>query len=364
MSHRSSSPSVASSTSDNSLALHDRHSTRTIIYHANAIGGWFSAFFADAYYQAAGVPQRQLFPMTPGTIPSSDDLQFLIGTHVLLLDLSIDPLTRAQWLALGVLSIDCIDSHASSISHWETPIHTHQCTLLQVLRRFTSDPVFPSWVYAIDRFERWDNPSLEDRALRLHLLPIATLPCNHPNPVLGLELATQRTLDFIAACSDPQAYQALLDRSLTLLAASSSHFGSLLDSYGKSIRLSPSLLRQWNLPSSWKHKSVFLFHVRSSFDSSEAAHHVLSRRPDVDVCVFYRYRDSSDSVTYSIRSRQLDLTRATPFIGHASSAGATLPVSHSMPFLPPNPSFVKKPRPSAPVVASNSIDSTTSTDSP
>ena len=149
----------------------------TILYHGNCIDGWFSAYFA--YTSIGATNPVQMFPISPGQMNTWPNVKQMAGTHVLMLDVSVAEIHRTNWLENGVISVNCIDHHSSSIEHWAhdaCPINVESCAAMQTFRHFYPEHPVPFWLEMIDRIDRWDNVTYEDRCIREILTIISHKP--------------------------------------------------------------------------------------------------------------------------------------------------------------------------------------------
>lgn len=315
-----------------------------ILYHANCIDGWFSAYLTHQHLIYDGdKPHRMIAitPSCPNTIPGPQELA---GQHIMMVDVSVDAEIRARWMEGGALSIECVDHHEAAHVHWpagESPIDTHECTAMQLGRRFTCDKVMPEWLQAIDRVDRWDHPTHEDRCLREMFLRIAHLPGQ------GKEAqALQETSTFIELWDNAEKRADFIRCGEVILRQKEE---ALLAEFaaGRLVTVDKVSQTAWGLPSSWVGVRVFLLdttHV--TIDSTEAAHVAFQNYPDAEVFINYRRktfrsksasRRSNNMIVYSARSRGFSLTGdGSMFNGHSASAGASVLVSgaKAMPFFP------------------------------
>jgi len=314
----------------------------SILYHGNCIDGWFSAFIAYTHYirENKDVTMYPICPSQPNTWPGLDKLA---GTHILLTDVSVAKEFRDQWMNGGVLSIQCIDHHESSLEHWTNepnPIHTECCATLLAFRRFFPEEEPAPWIFSIDRIDRWDNPTYEDRCLREMLNIIAHKPVQKRQ-----NEAIQMTDDFIRAMEDQEKYRAFLERGRQILLAKDEQLLGVLAQRGTFHRFNEHHLMTWNLPQSWLNANVFIMdNTHITIDSTEAAQLVFDHYPMTDVFINYRVKSflSKDAkpvqkqvVTYSARSRGFPLTEGTIFKGHPVAAGASIVIGDTpiLPFL-------------------------------
>ena len=281
-----------------------------------------------------------MFPISPNqrnTWPSDKELT---GTHILLADVSVEESIRAEWMRKGVLSVDCIDHHASAIAHWptnadgsSTVIDTKQCASLQAWRIFFSMLPIPGWLQQIDRIDRWDNPTYEDRCLREYLYLIAHLPVQKK-----LDEAIRRTDEFFNLYNDPIQFQNLMLIGKQILDKKDADLFQLLQK-GSVINIGPQHITTWHLPNHWLGRNIYLIdNTFIPFDTTEAAYIVFCHMPHVDAFVNFRrkvFLDKSIKMektifVYSARSRGFDVTQGTIFKGHPTSAGASIILGESV----------------------------------
>ncbi len=125
----------------------------TILFHGNCIDGFTSAFLAHMALTNQGVKDIKMYPVAPtgAGLPHPKEM---VGRNILMVEVSFDQVKRASWMKVGALSIQCIDLHATSCSHWSAeanPIHTESCAALQVFRHFFPQQEVPFWLHVIDR---------------------------------------------------------------------------------------------------------------------------------------------------------------------------------------------------------------------
>jgi hypothetical protein len=303
----------------------------TIVFHGKCEDGWMATFIAHSYLSHYGIVRQ--YPVAPG-LPSTwvSAEKVMRNTHVLLLDVSVPQETRDKWLANGALSVNCIDHHASAVEHWPAdacPIHVESCAALQTWHYFYPQQEVPAWLHHIDRMDRWDNPTEQDRSIREMVKIIAAKPVQRK-----FDEAFAMTRDFIEKMSTPEGVAAIIKEGREILREKNQALYPLL---GKGLvsKITPELQAKWNLPASWV--SIITFVVDTTgiaIDSTEAAHQTFTYFPEVKVFINYRintFLEKGDMAvektiyTYSARSRGFDLTDGDSiFNGHPTSAGASL----------------------------------------
>lgn len=337
-----------------------------IVYHANCADGWFAAYITHlrlVHDQAAEVSFVEMSPGQPNTYPHSMELA---NRHVWLVDVSVDADLREQWMEWGALSIHCIDHHETAHSHWPadaSPIHVESCAALQAFRYFFDHEEVPAWLCALDRIDRWDHPTHEDRCLREEFLRLSHLPAK------GYEHAIQETAAFFRIMEVETEYAALLAAGAKTLQEKDDALKEKLR-MGQLVCIGDRLLSLWKLPVSWMGKFVFILNNTGVvIDSTEAAHLVFENVPEADVYVNYRIctftsahhakgrKETREMVKYNLRSRAFDITEGTLFKGHPMSAGySTLIPPNNVPYELP---FVLPPPTAAPVAAASAMEQST-----
>jgi hypothetical protein len=312
----------------------------TILFHGNCIDGWFSAYIAHTAIKNQGpVNMFPISPSQPNTWPKANEMA---ETHILLLDVSVAEVHRAAWIAAGALSVNCIDHHASAIEHWpavNNPINTASCAALQTWQRFYPGVETPFWLHHIDRIDRWDNPTYEDRCVREVLNEIAHKPVQKK-----LAEAFALTETFLTNMSTPLGVMTVINQGKQILDQKDAKLLAVLNQ-GTFHTFTQEYITGWNLPASWLGANVFIIdNTNITLDTTEAAHIVFQHYPQVNVFINYRkktlYGRGPNAVektmfVYSARSRGFDLTEGTILKGHKTSAGATLikGEAHILPFL-------------------------------
>jgi hypothetical protein len=311
----------------------------TIFFHGNCIDGWFSCFIAHSFLAPLGrVRQYPIAPGQPSTWKMAEPI--IPGTHILLLDVSVSQEVRDGWMANGALSINCIDHHASAEEHWpagQSPIHTESCAAIQTWQRFYPQYAVPAWLQHIDRVDRWDNPTEEDRCIREVLNIIAHKPVQRK-----FTEAFTETQAFIQTMQTPEGVAATVAKGREILQQKDSELHKILAN-GVITQITPDVQAQWQLPESWANITVFVIdNTNIVFDSTEAAHQVFTYYPQCVAFINYRKKTflergdmavEKTAYTYSARSRGFNLTDGSIFRGHPTSAGANL-IQGEAPFLP------------------------------
>ena len=307
------------------------HSKYVILFHGNCIDGWMSCFIAHSSLSRHGTVRQ--YPIAPG-LPNTWAMaeKIMRNTHVLLLDVSVSKETREKWFLNGAFSVNCIDHHASAVGDWPAdacPIHVGSCAALQTWHWIYPNLEVPTWLYHIDRVDRWDNPTEEDRCIREVLNIIAHKPVERK-----FDEAFSMTIEFIETMSTPEGVLLTIEKGREILRKKDSALYPVLGK-GTILPMTPELQALWNLPASWATIKLFVIdNTDMSFDSTEAAHQVFTYYPQADVFINYRrktFLEKGDMAvektvyTYSARSHGFDITQGdSVFKGHPTSAGASL----------------------------------------
>lgn len=307
-----------------------------IMFHGNCIDGWFSAYIA--YEKLKHTGNIQLYPISPSQMNTWARLNEMKNAHILLLDVSVEEKYRRRWTKYGALSITCIDHHPSSIDHWspeECPININKCATYLTWERFCPGMEVPFWIHIIDRIDRWDNPTYEDRCVREILNIIAHKPVQKK-----MEEAFLLTELFITNISNPLTAPMILNEGKTLLDTKDQSLIHILSS-GAVHTITPEYINGWNLPNSWIGKNVFVIdNTNITLDSTEASHVLFQYYPQTDVFINYRKKicgsHKKEIYMYSARSREFDLISDNSILkGHKTSAGATITADNKviLPFI-------------------------------
>jgi len=310
----------------------------TILFHGNCIDGWFSAYFAYSVIGSAN--PVQLFPISPGQMNTWPHANKMAGTHILLLDVSVAEVHRTHWMEKGALSVNCIDHHSSSVEHWPVnacPIHVESCAAMQTFRHFYPDRPIPYWLTVIDRIDRWDNVTYDDRCIR----EILNIICHKPVQK-KIEEAFALTHQFVADMADLSKIDTYLAQGKQILDKKDAELNTMLTKGGIH-HFTQEYVTGWKLPQTWLSNMVYIIdNTNMVFDTTEAAHIVFETHPNVSIFINYRKKTfytkdpnpmMKTMYVYSARSRALNLTEGTIFNGHPSAAGASV-VKEEGVFLP------------------------------
>jgi hypothetical protein len=318
-------------------------SNHTILYHGNCIDGWFSAYIAHSALQHTGTVN--MFPISPSQTNTWPKAKEMAGTHILLVDVSVAQNHRDAWIAAGALSVNCIDHHASAVEHWPAgacPINTAACAALQTWQHFYPTQEVPFWLHHIDRIDRWDNPTYEDRCVREVLNEIAHKPVQKKTA----EAFTLTQL-FLANMSTPLGVMMTISQGKQILDGKDAALLSILAARGTFHTFTPEYIAGWSLPQTWLGANVFIIdNTNITLDTTEAAHIVFQHYPQVNVFINYRKKTlygkpvpggapgaDKEMYVYSARSRGFNLTDGTILKGHPTAAGASL-IKGEAPMLP------------------------------
>ena len=296
----------------------------SILYHGNCIDGWFSAYIAWTAIHSFG--PVQMFPISPNQVRTWPTKQELSGTDILMLDISVPQQYRDLWLKAGAKSIICIDHHSSSIEHWpanECPINVDSCAALQTHRHFYPQIPCPTWLHTIDRIDRWDNVSYDDRCLREILNIIAHKPLRG-----NVKEAMALSVKFIHDMTNDKSIGDNLTQGKEILDVKDSILTQIIRN-GQMTIITTELIIAWKLPESWHYHIIFILdNSNVSIDTTEAAHLLFLMQSNAMVFINYRKQyiagKKYPQYIFSARSRGFDITKGTILKGHPSAAGAMI----------------------------------------
>jgi hypothetical protein len=311
----------------------------TILFHGNCLDGWFSAYIAHSVLKNLGTVS--MYPISPSQPNTWPDVKEMAGSHILLVDVSVKQSDREHWLNNGAQSVKCIDHHASAIEHWPKdccPINTASCAAVQTWQYFYPNQEVPFWLHHIDRIDRWDNPTYEDRCIREVLNVIAHKPVQK-----RLAEAFTLTEIFLTNMNTPLGVMSVIMEGKQILDQKDAALLAILNK-GTFHTFTQEYIDGWKLPAHWLSANVFIIdNTNITLDTTEAAHLVFQHYPQVNVFINYRrkilYGKGPDAVEktmyiYSARSRGFDLTSGDiPLKGHKTAAGAAL-IKGEAPMLP------------------------------
>ena len=314
-------------------------SSFTILFHGNCIDGWFSAYIAHSVLKNQGTVN--MYPISPSQTNTWPKTSEMAGTNIILLDVSVAEVHRTAWMAGGAVSINCIDHHASAVEHWpasNNPINTASCAALQTWQRFYPSLEIPFWLHHIDRIDRWDNPTYEDRCVREVLNEIAHKPVQKK-----MAEAFTMTELFLANVNTPLGLMMTIAQGKQILDQKDAALMAILN-MGAFHTFTQEYVTGWALPETWLGANVFIIdNTNITLDTTEAAHIVFQHYPNVNVFINYRKKvlygkmaggaQEKTMYVYSARSRGFNLTAGTVLKGHETSAGASL-IKGEAPILP------------------------------
>lgn len=273
-----------------------------------------------------------MFPISPSQQHTWPQPKQTTNSHILLLDVSMSPEHRQSFLDAGALSIECIDHHESSIPHWSpesNPINTTSCAAVQTWKHYYPQQEIPFWLSAIDRIDRWDQPTYDDRCLREILYSIAKLPVQKQ-----IDLAFTLTEQFMNSLNSPEQFSQYMIRGKEILEQKDNDLVQYLVSKGTFLTISEEYMIHWNLPFHWVGQSIFLLdNTDRVIDTTEAAHLIFLNFPAIHIFINFRMKTFTPPgknstpkhmIVYSARSHDFDLTTGSIFKGHPVSAGATI----------------------------------------
>lgn len=324
----------------------------TVLFHGNCVDGLCCAAIAAYHLQAnclkadVGAPcasTMSFHPVCPSQPHTWPTAEAMAGSHILMLDVSADEPTRQSWLAAGAHCVNCVDHHETSKSHWSPlccPIETEHCAAMMTHKLFYPDEETPEWLHAIDRIDRWDHPSFQDRCFREIMAGMAKLPVQ--GRTMEALVAFQQ---FMKDVEDPARLAGLLEAGRVSLATKDAELFALLTAHGRVDVLTAEMCAAWGLGSNWVGQRLFLMNnTNFVVDTTEAAHLCFEHHPaKPTLFVNYRHR----VVTRPIRKEMIvyygraqvdsgfNLTEGSILRGHATAAGATVFLGENqiLPFL-------------------------------
>jgi hypothetical protein len=326
--------------------------TLHIVFHGNCIDGWFSTYIAHTGYHIlaanagisySNVKDVKLWPISPNQEWTWSAIP-IRGCHVLLLDVSLPEKWLMAW-ERAALSVYCVDHHVTSQPVWaERPLSTiriDRCATWLTWELVYPELPVPEWVALIDRIDRWTDVTLEDRALRELMYPIATLP------VKGQwEEALIATRQFLDLHAFPSFRSLQIENGKKALARKVDEFKAVLEKQPVCVlTVDETHCTQWGLPDVWKGHRVFIVDGTGvAIDSTDAGASIFDMYPDVSVFVTYRHKYYTNrrtgreehTILYSVRAHEkagIDLTAGSVFAGHPCSAGGMRAYEKSAAFM-------------------------------
>lgn len=313
-----------------------------IAFHGNCIDGWMSAYIAYSALMQSGA-EMAMFPMSPNQKTTWPSYESVKGATVLLLDVSVPYYARQAWMKAGARGVQIIDHHESAVEHWpakKNPIDTSRCAAYQTWQRFYPTLAVPAWLEHVDRIDRWDNPTYEDRCVREVLNIIAHKPVENK-----YDEAFHLTQMFLMQIENAAGAANILAEGKAILERKDLALLELLER-GAHHEFTQEYITNWKMPAHWLGANVYIIDTTNvSLDTTEAAHLVFESYPMIQVFVNYRKKfvtrmDASQQPVqkelyiFSARSRGFDLTSGDSILkGHKTSAGASL-VRGEAPVLP------------------------------
>jgi hypothetical protein len=307
----------------------------SIIGRGQCIDGWFSSYIAHTFLKTLGtVNMYFICPNLEHTHPHTDKLK---GTNVLLVDISVDSKIQNKWMKAGVLSIDVIDHHANTQEHWPNlQIDTTRCSALQVWQKCYPTSPIPPFLFSIDRIDRWDNPTFEDRCLREILKIIANKTMENK-----VDEAFSLTQSFMNMLNDPAEMASTMEGGRAILEKKDKELMALMDQKGRVITVTQEHINAWKIPSHWLGANLFILdNTNIVIDTNEAAHLVFTNIPTVNAFINYRRKKSFGRgpgakekmlMVYCARSRNgFDMTVGTCLKGNPNSCGASLTIEDNV----------------------------------
>jgi len=279
-----------------------------IIFRGNDIDGWMSAYLLAKMCPDFSIKFFPACPQKPAEWPTREEL----GDNI-----------------TYVLAMRAAPDYDRTPVFMEIPNTTFSATY-QVYYMFFPHFSPPEWVSLVNRITNWSKPTIEDKALREVLHPIACMPLNN-----SVSEAISRTDRFISNSFLPEKRQELIGKGKDILAMKDEMLGNVF-TRGRILTLDDSQVRAWNLPESWLGRTVFLLNNTGIvIDSSLASSKVFSENPGVDIFINYRAFETVNpqsgniSVEYVFNARArntadtgINLTENGIFTGHPCSAGA------------------------------------------
>lgn len=316
----------------------------TILFHGNCIDGLACAAIAAFHLQAhchATLSFHPICPSQPHTWPSAASMS---GSHILLLDVSVPAEYRTAWLQAGAHCVGCVDHHEGSKEHYSAeccPIDTTHCAAIMTHKLFYPDEETPAWLHAIDRIDRWDHPTFQDRCFREIMAGVAKLPVQ--GRTMEALVTMQRLIEDV---EDPQRFAGLLEAGRLSLEKKDAELFAALNARGGVLEITEVHANAWGLGSNWIGKLLFLMD-NSDFvvDTTEAAHLVFEMHP-LKPTLFVNYRRRrvfkpvrKEMIVYYGRAQAdsgFNLMEGSILRGHPTAAGATVFLGETavLPFLP------------------------------
>lgn len=320
----------------------------SIIFHGNDIDGWMSAYLITKGIQVQSQFQSQAifryYPVSPMKQSAWPSPETIANTYTYIA--SVAPtqqrLTEYEAVALNIIVVDHHASSAALLSSCKHAVfNTGLCSTALLYSMFFPYLPVPTWVGLVDRLARWQSPTLDDKALREVLHPIACLPLND-----SVEVAFEQTDNFLAKLANSGDTVNLIRQGIEILSVKDDTLRNVLR-FGQIINLTDENVQTWRLPRSWLGRDVFVLNNTGIIiDSTMASAIVFDENPGVTIFINYRSREIVHPHTgipvteysYSARGRNgsgIDLTEGGVFAGHRCAAGARYlsGENHEIPFI-------------------------------
>jgi hypothetical protein len=274
----------------------------SIVFRGNCVDAWVGAYIAELNLRSSyevslyAVADRQMNTWPEGVLQSVSKV-----------------------LLIGLTDIPAISGNVSWINHMGSNIMevSDKCISSQLFEWFHgNDSDIPEFLKVIDRFSRWDSPSVEDRCIREYLNTICHV--SHQSSRAHYERARDATDVFVMDMLEGRN-SGYLVRGKELLEPKERYLASVLQ-HGRVYHIHYGYLMDWGLPESWLGAQVYVVNNLTAIDSTEAGHMVLSNK---SIDVFVNYRIVKGKYMLSARSRKISLTKGMELKGHDLSAGGT-----------------------------------------
>lgn len=303
-----------------------------IIFHGNDIDGWMAAYIISVV-KGPTATSINFFPVSP-TKQTSWPSPYLIQNSITYIVSTVPTLELLTEYDKATHTLFVIDHHASSKEtlhnfNSHAKVHkTSQCSTELVYKLFFPSLPVPEWISLVDRLARWQTPSLEDKALREILHPIACMVLNN-----SIETVLEKTHKFLGNFANILEKNELVRYGLSILSIKDETLANILKK-GQVFEITNMNVSTWNLPTHWTGKNVFVLNNTGIvIDSTLASSKIFDENTDVDIFLNYRTREVVHPRTglpvteysYSVRARNtsdINLIENGVFAGHACAAGA------------------------------------------
>jgi len=297
-----------------------------VFVHGNCVDGLMAGHVYRTWALVRSIPVH-FYPISPSDERTwaSHLSRILAGppAHVVFLDVTIPTLSTLTAASHTVL---VIDHHPPTV---ELPpgsvFNADKCaTLLTFEHCFPGDPI-PPIMAAIDRIDRWDEPTMDDLAVRELLNPIART---------GVSISMDRAFESLGSLLmllkfPTSSAQLLANGHARLVENLASLDSTLVKCGGHEVLITPTEINRWFLPSAWEGHLGYLVDTTDvhTFDTSLASQHIFNT---TRATFFINYRQivwgrkkEYSKFKYHARSRKgtLDLTTSLVLQGHPQAAG-------------------------------------------